>query len=185
VNTQSHQDHRHTPVAVAAAAALILLFSVVVGPAATAHARHPRAALTKVSFDYVQDPPLIGTPVCDQGNCVVPFSIRGRFSGGWVGMAVQAGSAVRLVDATVYANSIVAFNGTIEQCGTGTVAMRSTGFNRAGVTSGELVIVAGSGTSDLVGIEGNGIVVNGQADPSGNGGGTGTIDMRLKCASQS
>jgi hypothetical protein len=44
-------------------------------------------------------------------------------------------------------------------CCTGSVAMRSTGINRNGTRSGEIVIVEGSGTGDLAGLEGSGEVV--------------------------
>ena len=56
--------------------------------------------------------------------------------------------------------------------------MRSTGFNRGGVTSGEIVIVEGSGTADLAGIEGSGVVLSGQAGPSGA---SGIIEMTIRC----
>jgi hypothetical protein len=57
--------------------------------------------------------------------------------------------------------------------------MRSTGFNRGGVTSGEIVIVESSGTADLAGIEGSGIVLSGQAGPSGA---SGIIESRFAAA---
>jgi len=62
--------------------------------------------------------------------------------------------------ASLYANSTLVFTGTIEGCGTGNIAMRSTGRNRGGVTSGE---------------------IDGHADPSGSGSSSGHIDLAITC----
>ena len=94
---------------------------------------------------------------------------------------MQAGSGTLLADGTIYANSIVVFTGTLRGCGTGTVVMRSTGFNNAGTTTGVIELVEGSGTGDLTGITGTGYVINGRADPGGGDQGTGTIILKVHC----
>lgn len=133
-------------------------------------------------WEYVQDPPAIGAPVCGPpSSCVIPFSLQGSSAGAVDGTTTQSGSAVQLPDGSLYANSTLLFTGTIEGCGTGTIAMRSTGYNRNGVTSGEIAIVDGSGTDGLVGVAGNGTVVDGQADPAGSGGSRGRIDLDVTC----
>lgn len=43
------------------------------------------------------------------------------------------------------------------------------------------MIVTGSGTGDLAGITGSGVVVDGHADPTSNDQGTGTIQLRVHC----
>jgi hypothetical protein len=174
-----------TKFAAVVSAALVLSSALVGGASASAHSRQANMGMTRLSFDYAQAPPIIGAPVCDQSSCVIPFSILGTASGDLTGTSVQAGSAVQFADGTLYANSTFVFRGTVMPCGSGTVTMRSTGFNRAGVTSGEIVIVEGSGTGDLAGLEGQGTVVNGQADPSGSGVATGTIELRVRCGAHS
>jgi Protein of unknown function (DUF3224) len=179
---EPHPRHGHRRArTVAIAAALVCVAPLAVGASAGALESRPHRIAQTVSYDYVQEPPVLGVPVCDQGSCVRPFSILGHARGDLVGSGVQAGAGTRFADGTIYANSTLVFTGTVTRCGTGTVAMRSTGFNRAGSTSGEIVIAEGSGTGELAGITGSGEVVDGQADPSGNGGGTGTIVMRLQC----
>jgi hypothetical protein len=177
-----HPRHGHRRVrTVAIAAALVGATPLAVGASAGARESHPHRIVQTVVWESVGDPPVLGTPVCEQGSCVLPFSFLGRTTGDLVGSFAQAGGGTRLADGTIYANSVLVFVGTITRCGTGTVAMSSTGFNRAGSTSGRIVIAEGSGTGELAGITGSGDVLDGQADPSGNGGGTGTIVMRLHC----
>ena len=122
--------------------------------------------------------------LCDAaGNCVRPFSFSGGEPsvGDVAGTAVQAGAGTMLPDGTIYANSTIKFTGTFRGCGTGSVAMRSTGLNQAGVTSGEIVIVDNSGTGDLVGMRGTGRIVDGRADPTGGDQGTGFVEMVVHC----
>lgn len=78
----------------------------------------------------------------------------GTASGDLMGTFVQAGAAVQFADGTLSANNTLVFSETVIAGGSGTATMRSTGFNRAGVTSGEIVIVEGSGTGDLAALEG-------------------------------
>src|SRR5829696_8247698 len=113
-------------------------------------------------------------------KCVVSYSIvtTDPGKGDIVGTSVLVGTGVRLPDGSLFGNSTIKFTGTFKGCGSGSLAMRSTGFNRGGATSGEIVIVPGSGTGDLVGIEGSGVVVDGTAD--GNGA-AGAVEMRIRC----
>jgi Protein of unknown function (DUF3224) len=190
--TRRTREHKETPMPVlktrtvriiVTAAAAVLSSAVVADARRTSAGSSRLAAARTITWDYVQDPPVIGTPLCDQTSCLIPFSITGRASGDAVGTAIQAGSAVQLPGGALYATSTVVFTGTIEPCGTGTVAMRSTGFNRAGGTSGEVVIVDGSGTGQLTGIGGSGSVVDGRVEPDGQG--TRTIVMRVRCTRRS
>jgi Protein of unknown function (DUF3224) len=136
----------------------------------------------RLEWNYIQQPAVVSAPLCDpSGACVVPFTVLGQSTDGDViGTSVQAGSAVRLPDGSLYANSTLMFTGTIGQCGSGTVAMRSTGFNRAGATSGDIFIVASSGTGELDGITGIGHVIDGHVDPA-TGLGLGTIELDVRC----
>jgi hypothetical protein len=152
-----------------------------VGASAGALDSHPHRITQTVASQFVGDPPVLGAPVCDQGSCVRPFWFLGHSTGDLVGSTLQVGAGTRYADGTIYANSTFVFTGTITHCGTGTVAMRSTGFNHAGTTSGEIVIAVGSGTGELAGITGSGEVLDGPADPSGNGGSIGIVVMRLPC----
>jgi hypothetical protein len=173
---------RHWRTAGSLAAAALVVSALFPTPWADAHAQH-RLGVRRLTWSFVQDPPVISPPVCDaNGACIVPFSLVGRDdgSGDISGTSIQAGTAVRLPDGSLYATSTLVFTGTIQGCGAGTVAMRSTGLNRAGVTSGDVVVIEGSGTGDLAGLEGSGTVA-GQADPGGGGGGSGTVAMRLRC----
>jgi hypothetical protein len=177
-----HPRRRHRRArTVAIAAALLGATPLAVGAPARAQDSHPHRLVQTVVWQSVGDPPLLGSPVCQQESCVLPFSFLGRTTGDLIGSFAQAGGGTRFADGTIYANSVLVFVGTITRCGTGTVALSSTGFNRAGSTSGQIVIAEGSGTGQLAGITGSGDVVDGQADPSGNGGGSGTIVMRLHC----
>jgi hypothetical protein len=176
-----HPRHGHRRARTVAMATLVGAAPLAVGASAGAFDSHPHRIVQTVSSQFVQDPPVLGAPVCDQGSCVRPFWFLGHSTGDLVGSSVQVGAGTRYTDGTIYANSTFVFTGTITRCGTGTVAMRSTGFNHAGTTSGEIVIAEGSGTGELAGITGSSEVVDGQADPSGNGGGTGTVVMRLRC----
>src|SRR5262245_63050846 len=104
-------------------------------------------------MDYTQEPPVVGERFClPNGSCVIPFSLLGASSGDFDGTSTQTGGAVSMPDGSIYANSALLFNGTIDGCGTGKVVMRSTGFNRGGSTSGIVEIVDGSGSGDLAGI---------------------------------
>ena len=177
-----HPRHGHRGArTIAAAAALVGAVPLAIGASAGALETPPHPIAQTVSSQYVGEPPVLGAPLCDQGSCVRPFWFLGRSTGGLVGSTVQVGAGTQFADGTIYANSTFVFTGTVTRCGTGTVAMRSTGFNRAGTTSGEIVIAEGSGTGELAGITGSGEVVDGQADPSGNGGSTGTVVMRIRC----
>jgi hypothetical protein len=180
MNSRPRHGHRRAR-AVATAAALVAVAPVGIGASAVAFDGQTHPVIQTISYQYVSDPPLLGAPVCDQGGCVRTFSFLGRTTGDLVGSFAQAGAGTRFADGTIYANSTVVSTATITRCGTGTLAMRSTGINDAASTSGEIVIVEGSGTGELTGITGTGKVIDGQADPSGNGGGTGTIVMRLRC----
>ncbi|MFT3854892.1 MAG: DUF3224 domain-containing protein [Ilumatobacteraceae bacterium] len=165
--------------------AAVVALAPLMAAASSAMALPQRHTVTRrLVWTYQQSQPAIGTSVCDAGGaCILPFTITGgpASTGDVAGTTVQAGSASVLPDGTVYANSIITFTGTILGCGTGTVTMRSTGLNKAGTTSGRVVIVAGSGTAELTGITGSGKVVDGHADPSGSDGGTGTIHLRVRC----
>lgn len=101
-------------------------------PTAMAMPQHGEVTRQLV-WTYAQAQPAIGAPVCDAaGNCISPFTITGGqpSTGDVAGTTIQAGSASLLPDGSIYANSIIEFTGTIRSCGSGTVAMRSTGFNR-------------------------------------------------------
>jgi Protein of unknown function (DUF3224) len=133
-------------------------------------------------MQYVQQPPTVGSRVCSpEASCVIPFSLLGQASGDLEGTAVQAGAAATLPDGTLYANSTLVFTGSIAGCGTGTVAMRSTGLNEGGETSGLVEIVDGSGTGDLAAVSGRGTVTLGRAEPGGGGIAHGTIEFTLDC----
>jgi hypothetical protein len=130
---------------------------------------------------FEQQPASIGTPVCSSPTaCVVPFSLSGVGTGDVAGTIVQAGAASRMADGSLYANSTLVFTGTVAGCGTGKVTMRSTGFNRGGVTSGAIEIIEGSGTDGLASLTGTGTVVSGQVDPA-TGIGSGVIAYKVKC----
>ena len=105
----------------------------------------------------------LGSGSCAPCVSFVPQSeaSRGRHE------AVRAGAGTMLPDGTIYANSTVKFTGTFRGCGTGSVAMRSTGLNLARVTSGEVVLVDNSGTGELVAMRGTGRIVDGRAAPTG------------------
>ena len=166
---------------VSLAAPAILTSGIMFAQSVAAQASPDSSGLHKLLWEYTQPPPVVSPPVCDAtGNCVVPYSIvtTDPGSGDIVGTSVLVGTGVQLPDGSLYGNSTIKFTGTIKGCGSGSLAMRSTGFNRGGATSGEIVIVPGSGTGDLVGIEGSGVVVDGTAD--GNGG-AGSVEMRIRC----
>jgi hypothetical protein len=163
------------------AAPLVLTSGIMFAQSVAAQPSQDGSGLRKLLWEYTQPAPVVSPPVCDAtGNCVVSYSIvttdPGR--GDIVGTSVLVGTGVRLPDGSLYGNSTIKFTGTFEGCGSGSLAMRSTGFNRGGATSGEIVIVPGSGTGDLVGIEGSGVVVGGTAD--GNGA-AGAVEMRIRC----
>ena len=144
----------------------------------------PALVAHRLVWRYVQPLPVLSERLCDAaGNCVRPFSFSGGEPsvGDVAGTAVQAGAGTMLPDGTIYANSTIKFTGTFRGCGTGSVAMRSTGLNQAGVTSGEIVIVDNSGTGDLVGMRGTGRIVDGRADPTGGDQGTGFVEMVVHC----
>jgi hypothetical protein len=167
--------------AVSAAALAAVAFPALSSAAPTPQ---PGQVTRTLRWDYLQPLPVLGTPVCDRaGHCLQPFSFTDGppTTGDVAGTSVQSGTGIRLADGTIYANSIVVFAGTLRGCGTGTVAMRSTGVNRAGATSGIIEIVQGSGTGDLEGITGSGYVVNGRADPTGGDQGTGSIILKVHC----
>jgi hypothetical protein len=135
----------------------------------------------KLDAGFEQQPASIGTPVCSSPTaCVVPFSLFGVSTGDVAGTIVQAGAASFMADGSLYANSTVVFTGTVTGCGSGRVTMRSTGFNRGGVTSGSIEIIEGSGTDGLASLTGTGTVVSGQVDPP-TGIGSGLIEYRVKC----
>jgi hypothetical protein len=135
----------------------------------------------KLEAGYEQQPATIGAPVCSSPTaCVVPFSLIGVGTGDVAGTSVQAGAGARMADGSLYANSTVVFTGTVTGCGSGRVTMRSTGFNRGGVTSGSIEIIAGSGTEGLASLTGTGTVVSGQVDPA-TGIGSGLIEYKVKC----
>jgi hypothetical protein len=135
----------------------------------------------KLEARYEQQPASTGTPVCSSPTaCVVPFSLFGVGTGDVAGTSVQAGAASRMADGSLYANSTVVFTGTVTGCGSGRVTMRSTGFNRGGVTTGPIEIIEGSGTEGLASLTGTGTVVSGQVDPA-TGIGSGLIEYKVKC----
>jgi Protein of unknown function (DUF3224) len=169
------------PLVLGLAAPLVLTAGVMYAHSAAAEPSSDSSGLHKVFWQYTQPPPVVSPPVCDAtGNCVGSYAIvtTDPGSGDVAGTSVLVGTGVRLPDGSLYGNSTIKFTGTINGCGSGSLAMRSTGFNRDGVTSGEIVIVPGSGTGDLVGIEGSGVVVNGTADGTGGAGG---VEMRIRC----
>lgn len=181
---------RLTLTALAALAALIPLASACSdSPAGEADAAPATATSTTVEADgeplvmqYVQQPPTLGSPICSpEASCVIPFSLLGQSSGDLEGTAVQAGAAATLADGTIYANSTLVFTGSIEGCGTGTVAMRSTGLNVDGETSGIVEIVDGSGTAGLAPVSGTGTVTLGRAEPGSRGDAHGTMEGRICC----
>jgi len=133
---------------------------------------------TTLRFDYEQEPAVIGVPVCSPAtSCVVPFSLVLATSGDFRGSVAQAGGGTVMPHGALFANSALVFTGRIRGCGTGTVAMTSTGLNRAGVTSGTVEVVEGSGTGDLAGLTGTG-TASGQAGASG---GTGVVEIEIEC----
>jgi len=166
----------------------LAMAAVLVIPAAFVAPRLPAGASAETSTStrkllasYEQQPVTIGAPVCSPTNsCVVPFSLVGVSTGDLNGIGPQAGAASRLADGSIYANSTLKFTGTVVGCGIGTVIMRSTGFNRAGVTSGSIEIIEGSGTAGLSSLSGTGTVVSGEVDPA-TGIGRGEIEYRVKC----
>jgi len=166
-------------------AALLVAAPLGVARSAGAVPDDARPGVQTISYDYVQQPPVIGPPICGPEGCIGSFSIRGTSTGALAGSFTQSGTAVRFPDGVIFANSLVVFSGTVEPCGAGTVVMRSTGYNRAGATSGDIVIVDGSGTGDLAGLTGEGMVVAGQADPGGGGTASGTIVLRVRCRDHS
>ena len=130
-------------------------------------------------MDFRQEPAVIGTPVCSPAtSCVVPFSLLGSSTGDFEGSGPQTGGGARLPDGSLYANGTLMFTGTVRGCGTGTVVMRSTGFNRGGETSGTIEIIEGSGTGDLAGLTGEGTVTSGEAGADGS---SGSVAMRVRC----
>jgi hypothetical protein len=130
-------------------------------------------------YDAVQEPPVIGAQVCiADGVCVAPFSILGSSTGEVQGSAVQAGGGALLADGSIFATSVVVFTGSIGGC-SGSVAMTSTGFNRAGETSGSVDIIPDTGTDVLAGITGLGTVLTGAADPGGGDQATSRIELRV------
>jgi hypothetical protein len=135
----------------------------------------------KLDAGYEQQPVSVGTPICSSPtSCVVPFSLFGVSTGDVAGTIVQAGAGSRMADGSLYANSTVVFTGTVTGCGSGTVTMWSTGFNRGGVTSGSIDIIEGSGTAGLASLTGAGTVISGNLDPA-TGIGSGLIEYRIKC----
>src|SRR5262245_16332867 len=84
----------------------------------------------KLETSYEQQPPSVGAPVCSAPmSCVVPLSLVGVTTGDLAGSLVQAGAVSRMADGSFYSNSTAVFTGTVTDCGTGKVTMRSTGFN--------------------------------------------------------
>jgi hypothetical protein len=135
----------------------------------------------KLEAGYEQQPVSVGTPICSSPTtCVVPFSLFGVSTGDVAGTIVQAGAGSRMADGSLYANSTVVFTGTVTGCGSGTVTIRSTGFNRGVVTSGSIEIIEGSGTAGLASLTGKGTVISGSLDPA-TGIGSGLIEYRIKC----
>ena len=135
----------------------------------------------KLESGFEQQPASIGTPVCSSPTaCVVPFSLFGVSTGDVTGTIVQAGAASRMGDGSLYANSTIVFTGTVTGCGSGKVTMRSTGFNRGGVTDGSIEIIEGSGTEGLASLTGTGTVVSGHVDPA-TGIGSGVVEYKVKC----
>ena len=192
VNTQDQSDtadghllrpmvnHLHAPAALGLAVALSIGAGAS-GSAGNDPAGAPTARPThKLHAVYEQQPPTIGTPVCSPGtSCVIPFALLGTSTGDLEGTTAQAGAASRLPDGSLYANSTLVFTGTVAGCGTGTVTMRSTGFNRGGVTSGSIEIIEGSGTGDLARLRGTGSVISGEAN--GTSVARGQIEYKVKC----
>ena len=176
-----HDDTNRTNVRVARGVATVVLAGAALAPAwpwnASAAAEKSDR---KLDAAYEQQPATIGTPVCSPTTCVVTFSLSGVIAGDVAGSFVQAGAGARMPDGALYATSTLVFTGTVAGCGSGTFTMRSTGLNRAGVTSGELEIVEGSGTDDLASLTGTGTLVAGEVDPA-TGIGTGRIEYRVKC----
>jgi len=163
------------------AAPLVLTSGITFTQSVAAQPSQDNSGLRKLLWEYTQPAPVVSPPVCDAtGNCVVSYSIvtTDPGSGDIVGTSVLVGTGVRLPDGSLYGNSTIKFTGTFKGCGSGSLAMRSTGFNRGGATSGEIVIVPGSGTGDLAGLEGSGVVVDGIADGTGAAGG---VEMRIRC----
>ena len=135
----------------------------------------------KLEAGYEQQPARVGTPICSSPTaCVVPFSLQGVSTRDVAGTFVQAGAGTRMADGSLYANSTLLFTGTVTGCGTGTVTMQSTGFNRVGVTSGSIEIIEGSGTDGLASLTGTGSVISGTVDPA-TGIARGLIQYRVKC----
>jgi hypothetical protein len=169
---------------VAAAAVLAAACAFLPGAPSAAEPNDAHPGTQALRWDYVQSAPIVSDPVCDDaGHCARPFAIASAqaSTGDVAGTGVQAGGGTLLPDGTIYANSVIVFSGTLGGCGTGSVVMRSTGFNRAGVTSGDIEIVDGTGTGELTGISGTGEVVDGRTDPGGGGQGTGSIVLKVRC----
>ncbi len=171
----------HSRILVARALAIVLIIGVAlavtrgqVDAASSSSSRQLQAA-------YEQQPATVGAPVCSPPtSCVIPFSLLGVSTGDVEGTMAQAGAASILPDASLYANSTLKFTGTVTGCGAGTITMRSTGFNRGGVTSGSIEIVEGSGTGGLASLTGTGSVISGEVDPA-TGIGRGAIEYKIKC----
>jgi hypothetical protein len=109
----------------------------------------PALVAHRLIWRYVQPLPVLSERLCDAaGNCVRPFSFSGGEPsvGDVAGTAVQAGAGTMLPDGSIYATVTIKFAGTFRRCGTGSVATRSTGPKKDGVTPGEIVIVENSGT---------------------------------------
>lgn len=179
-----HRSRRLSLAAIAILVPSLQAATAAADPPAKPPSATPALVAHRLVWQYVQPLPVLSERLCDAaGNCVRPFSFSGGEPsvGDVAGTAVQAGAGTMLPDGSIYANSTIKFTGTIRGCGTGSVAMRSTGLNQAGVTSGEIVIVADSGSGDLVGIRGAGTVVDGRADPTGGDEGTGFIEMVVHC----
>lgn len=174
-----HQDTSPTNIPVLRGLATVMVVGMALAVPGAAGAADQ--ANRKLEAGYEQQPPSVGAPICSSPTaCVVPFSLRGVSTGDVAGTYVQAGAGTRMADGSLYANSTLVFTGTVTGCGTGTVTMRSTGVNRAGVTSGEIEIIEGSGTDGLASLTGTGSLTSGSVDPA-TGIGRGLIQYRVKC----
>jgi hypothetical protein len=175
-------NRTHLPVALSLAIVVVLVGAALFVPGgqmgAAGAADHSDR---KLEAGYEQQPASVGAAICSSPTaCVVPFSLLGVSTGDVAGTFVQAGAGSRMADGSLYANSTIVFTGTVTGCGSGTVTMRSTGFNRGDVTSGSIEIIEGSGTEGLVSLTGTGAVISGDVDPA-TGIGRGLIEYRVKC----
>src|SRR5215510_8845997 len=159
----TRHNHKSTASRVATIAALgATLVLPVEWTSAAADVDHSQR---KMEAHYEQQPPTVSAPVCSSAtSCVVPISLSGVSTGDLTGALVQAGAVSRMADGSFYSNSTLVFTGAVTGCGSGKVTMRSTGFNRGGVTSGSIEIIEGSGTGGLASLSGTGTVLSGEVD---------------------